>query len=208
MFIFVNCYGTIKVNLKSGDIMNVYDFDKTIYNGDSTFHFLLYCAKKYPAVRKRLPSIGWNGIKYICGALPKQQFKEVMFSFLSLINVDKELELFWQEKISGIKKWYLDQQREDDVVISASPEFLVKHATEMIGIKYIMASPVDKNTGKYYGANCHGREKVERLYQRFPGGKIEEFYSDSYSDSPLAALAEKAFLVKNNKLLPWRRDKL
>jgi len=188
--------------------MNVYDFDKTIYNGDSTFHFLMYCAKKHASVRRMMPSIAWNGIKYICGILPKQQFKEGMFSFLTLIDTDKELGLFWNERISGIKQWYLERQKEDDVVISASPEFLVRYASEMIGIKYIMASPVDKNTGKYSGINCHGREKVVRFEQCFPDGKIDEFYSDSYSDSPLAALADKAFLVKGNKLLPWRRDKL
>lgn len=26
--------------------MNVYDFDKTIYDGDSTIDFYLYCVKK------------------------------------------------------------------------------------------------------------------------------------------------------------------
>ena len=34
-------------------------------------------------------------------------------------------------------------------------------------------------------------------------GDIDEFYSDSVSDAPLAKLAKKAFLVEDNKLLPW-----
>ena len=28
--------------------MNVYDFDKTIYRGDSTMDFWRYCLKRYP----------------------------------------------------------------------------------------------------------------------------------------------------------------
>ena len=38
-------------------------------------------------------------------------------------------------------------------------------------------------------------------------GKIEAFYSDSHSDDPMAALAERAFLVKGERLLPWGRGK-
>lgn len=188
--------------------MNVYDFDKTIYDGDSTFHFLMYCAKKHKEVRMMLPRIAFRGIGFICGIIKKQDFKEDMFSFLSVIDTKKELELFWSEKITGIKQWYKDNQREDDVVITASPEFLVKCATDMLGIKYIMGSPVDMNTGKYSGKNCHGEEKVVRFYDAFPNGKIDSFYSDSYSDTPLAKISQKAYLVKGDKLLAWDENKL
>ncbi len=188
--------------------MNVYDFDKTIYDGDSTFHFLMYCAKKHKKVRRMLPRIAVRGIAFGCGFIKKQDFKEDMFSFLSVIDTKRELELFWKERISGIKEWYKKNQKDDDVVITASPEFLVKCATDMLGIKYIMGSPVDMNTGKYSGNNCHGEEKVLRFRDEFPDSTIEEFYSDSYSDTPLAKKAEKAYLVKGDKLLEWDKRKL
>lgn len=35
--------------------MNVYDFDKTIYAGDSTIDFYLFCLKRQPAILQ-LPS--------------------------------------------------------------------------------------------------------------------------------------------------------
>ena len=66
-----------------------------------------------------------------------------------------------------------------------------------------MASKVDKKTGKYEGINCHGKEKVRRFYEMFPNGKIDDFYSDSYSDSPLAEISKKAFLVKGDELKDW-----
>jgi phosphoserine phosphatase len=51
--------------------------------------------------------------------------------------------------------------------------------------------------------NCHGEEKVRRYREAFGDAPIDEFYSDSYSDTPLAKLAAKAYLVKGDKRLPW-----
>ena len=66
-----------------------------------------------------------------------------------------------------------------------------------------MASRVEKTTGKYNGLNCHGAEKVKRFYERFPSGVIDEFYSDSLSDTPLAKISHKAYIVKNNDRTEW-----
>ena len=35
--------------------MNLYDFDETIYDGDSTRDFVLYCYKNYPRTLAYLP---------------------------------------------------------------------------------------------------------------------------------------------------------
>ena len=94
------------------------------------------------------------------------------------------------------------QQREDDVIISASPEFLLKPICIRLGISNLMASVVDKRTGMYLGINCHGEEKVRRFYKKF-NQEIDEFYSDSFSDAPLANIAKKAYLVDGDILIPW-----
>lgn len=185
--------------------MNIYDFDKTIYAGDSTADFLFFCASRHAEVRRMLPKIAWNGMKYLTGAIEKQTFKEGMFRFLSVMDAKKELSVFWDGHLDRIKAWYLAQQREDDLIISASPLFIVEEACRRIGIKYILASPVDPETGKYSGPNCHGEEKVVRLHSAFPDAVCERFYSDSYCDTPLARLAKEAFLVKGEKILPWRK---
>ena len=41
----------------------------------------------------------------------------------------------------------------------------------------------------------------------FKNGKIDNFYSDSKSDTPLAELADKAFIVKKNNITDWNFDK-
>ena len=62
---------------------------------------------------------------------------------------------------------------------------------------------MDSRTGRIQGENCWGPEKVERLRQVYPQFHMSEFYSDSRSDTPLAQVADRAFLVKGDELLPW-----
>ena len=62
--------------------MNVYDFDETIYHGDSTRDFYLFCLKNYPKISKYLPMQGWYAIKFGLKIMPKTQFKEKFYSFL------------------------------------------------------------------------------------------------------------------------------
>ena len=66
---------------------------------------------------------------------------------------------------------------------------------------------MDRHTGETEGENCHGEEKVRRLREAYPEVEIREFYSDSLSDTPLAKLADKAYLVKGQELLPWITEK-
>ena len=42
----------------------LYDFDGTIYDGDSSVDFFKYCLKKNPKIKKMLPKIGLKFIKY------------------------------------------------------------------------------------------------------------------------------------------------
>lgn len=189
--------------------MNVFDFDKTIYDGDSTVDFWKYCLKKYPAVKKHLWHTSLNGIKFVFGIMDKTAFKEDFYSFLTEIeDIDAALSEFWDEYEVNIKDWYLEMQKEDDVIISASPEFLLKPICDKLGIKYLMASRVDSNSGKYTGVNCHGEEKVRRYKEKFANRQIHEFYSDSYSDTPLAKLAFDPILVRGNDFEPWSEKEL
>lgn len=184
--------------------MNVYDFDNTILQGDSTALFFGYCLTHYPKMWLDIPGQAANGILYLLRRREKLLFKERMFRFLQYVDdVDTALDKFWAANLKRVKKWYPEMHRPDDVVISASPEFLVRPACEKLGILYIMGSPVDKKTGKYSGPNCHGPEKVVRFREAFPEGHINDFFSDSYSDTPLAELADRAWMVKGSELLPW-----
>lgn len=184
--------------------MNVYDFDNTLLRGDSTARFFAYCMRHYPKMWLDIPGQAVNGLLFILKLRPKQAFKQRMLGFLKYIDdVDAAVANFWKQNYCRIKSFYDHARREGDVVISASPEFLIRPACERLGIRHIMGSPVDKHTGAFFGPNCHGEEKLRRFYAAFPDGRIQDFYSDSHSDDPLANIAQSAVLVKGNRLLPW-----
>ena len=184
--------------------MNVYDFDKTIYDGDSSVNFYKFCVRKKPSVLKYLPVQLWAFFKYLVRAHDKTAMKEVFYRYFAEIDdVDLLLYEFWEKNMSKIKNWYTETKRDDDVIISASPEFLLEYPCKMMNI-HLIASVVDKKTGKYDGKNCHGEEKVSRFYKEFEKGSIDKFYSDSYSDAPLAKIANESFMVKGNRIFEWK----
>lgn len=185
--------------------MNVYDFDGTIYDGDSTKDFYFYCIKKKKKVLRLLPFQVTSAIKYKLKKQTKTKFKEDFYCFLKdFDNIDEIIEEFWSTHEHKIKKWYLNQSRADDIVISASPEFLLEPMLKRLGTAVVIASKVDKNTGKYEGVNCHNSEKVKRFSALYNIEDIDEFYSDSYVDSPMAEIAKKSFLCKKNDVFPWK----
>ena len=184
--------------------MNVYDFDNTIYRGDSTADFYIFCLKRHKKNILKVPSLVFGAVKfYVFKKGTKTDFKQNMYKFLKAVNYPEDLEDFWNTHKSNIKDWYIKQQKADDVIISASPYFLLEPICKELGIKHLIASNVDKNTGIYTGINCHGKEKVRLFNINFPKENIDKFYSDSKSDTPLAEIAEKAFIVHGDDIKPW-----
>lgn len=187
--------------------MNVYDFDKTIFYPDSSVTFVKWELKRHPLIFLRcLPVALWHGLLYLLRIISKEQLKEGAMRFIRYLpDIDADLRLYWDEHESWVCPWYLKQQRPDDLVISASPEFVVKPMTDRLGIRLI-ATSMDKHTAKIDGLNCHGEEKVRRFYKEFPENTVvENFYSDSLTDTPLAKLAVKAYLIvdKGQTPVPW-----
>ena len=183
--------------------MNVYDFDKTLYDGDSTVDFFLFALKRQPSLIRYIPRQALGFLRYGLKQIEKTELKESFFSFLSGIDAQAMVEDFWKQNNRKIFKWYLDQQQEDDIIISASPEFLLAPICRQLGIAHLIASKVDRHCGKFTGKNCRGAEKVRRLAVEYAVTHIDSFYSDSLSDLPLAQIADQAFLIKNGAVTPW-----
>lgn len=187
--------------------MNVYDFDETIYNGDSTRDFVFRCMKRHPKALLYVPGIGITAAAYYVFHIgDKTRFKERMYRFLKVCGGEKDVEEFWDENIKNMKEFYSEIHRDDDVIISASPEFLLKPLEKRLNIT-VIASKVDIKTGKYTGLNCYHAEKVRRFREIYPDGQIDSFYSDSYSDEPLALLAKEAFIVDGDEIIKWDYNK-
>lgn len=191
----------------NGEIMNIYDFDNTIYAGDSSIDFFKYCLKRKKIIIFILPKFLLFTILYLIKIIEKEKLKSIYFSFVKYFNNIDEIVLdFWKTKNYKLKEFYLANKKDNDVIVSASPEFLLKPVSKKYGFK-LLATKVDKKTGKLLSNNCHDKEKVTRL-KEIGIEKCNNFYSDSLSDYPCTLISKNSFIVKKDKLIPWNQYKL
>ena len=59
--------------------MNAFDFDNTIFRGDSTARFYAYCYAHVPALWITIPGQLGNALLFACKIRNKQDFKERMY---------------------------------------------------------------------------------------------------------------------------------
>lgn len=186
----------------------LYDFDGTIYDGDSSVDFFKFCLKKDKSIYKMLPKLVIKFLAYKSKNITDTELKEFIFSFLkNFKNVDEIVKEFWKTHESKIKSFYLEKNHDQDIIISASPEFLLKPICEKLKVKDLIASDVDKTTGKFKKPNNRGEAKVKEFYKKYPKAEILEMYSDSLHDKPLLDLAKKSYFVKKNKLYDYKTYK-
>ena len=188
------------------ETVNVYDFDKTILPYDSTERFFAYCLRRWPRVAgpalRAVPMLPGMKLKLTT----KTHVKEVFYRFLTCVpDIDAAVEDFWRQNFGNINAWYLAQMRPDDIISSASPDFLLRPVTNRLGVRLI-ASRVDKLSGWTLGENNQHEEKVRRFRREYPNTEVNEFYSDSLSDTPMAKLARAAFIVNGSEIRPWPWD--
>lgn len=182
----------------------VYDFDKTIYGGETSMDFFFYYTKKYKI--NRIKYI----IKAIYGLLVKKNLvniKEDFFLFLKDKNneeLKKDIHEFWKLNKYKIYPWIeqelINNKKEADklILISASPTFLLKEISEDLGFDLLLATDFEENkyfNPKIVGTNCKYKEKVNKLNENYSDYKIIAFYSDSISDLPLFELAERKYWI-------------
>lgn len=188
--------------------MNVYDFDKTIYDGDCATNFFFYSLKKRPKLMLAILKLPFSFMRFKMGTISRTIMKQSLYQYVKHIdNLEDEVKEFWQQEKHKIKDWYLAQKDSSDLIISASPEFLIQPICDELNVQW-MASKLDPTTGKYDGFNCYGEHKVDRYREFYEDEMMDDFYSDSLSDSPLAKLAKKAYFVKGNTITEWPLEAL
>jgi phosphoserine phosphatase len=131
------------------------------------------------------------------GKIPEYLMQRKFFGYLSMIDdFDVQIERFWDKNEKKIAAWYLAQKKPDDLIISASPACIIEPIAKRLGVNFI-ATEFDREYGVFLNNMMYAREKAKYIIDHgFP--VIENFYSDSLSDTPLALCAEKAYLVTNN----------
>ncbi len=183
--------------------MKVFDFDKTIYDGDASIDFFKYCLKKNKGVLKALPRQFSAWARYHLRTITLNEFKERYFSFIRYVDLQRMIESFWKDNRGKIKEWYVSMKSPDDVIISSSPDFIIRPICDWLGVHSI-STAFDTARCKILGDNCKGEEKVIRFKEQYPNIVPSEFYSDSDSDTPFAQFSSRAFKVRGNDISDWK----
>lgn len=183
--------------------MNVYDFDKTIYYPDAMFQFCSFCTRRHPILwfTYALILIGLAPL-YALGIIKEGYMLTKIYQVTKYLkHPEKDIELFWKKHEKNMQEWYLKIKQPTDLIISASPIYLIKPMTDKLGVKLI-ATEVDLKTGKVIKGIMKNQGKSRYILdQDMP--VIDNFYSDSLSDTPIALLSEHAYLVKKDEIVPW-----
>ena len=177
--------------------MNVYDFDGTIFPSDCSIGFCIWCMNRHPGL--------WftffpKALKYLIlrkkEKMTEAELQRKFFSYLTLIDdFDVQIERYWNINEKRIAPWYLAQKKPDDLIISASPSCIIEPIAKRLGVNF-MATEYDREYGVYLNNMMYAKEKAKYIIDHgFP--MIDNFYSDSLADTPLALCAEKAHLVTN-----------
>lgn len=186
---------------KQPDHINVIDFDHTIYSGDCSIDFYFFCVRTKPTILRYAPSQIWHTMLFLCRVEERTVFKSKFFSFLkSIPNTEKLVDAFWDKNMHKIKKWYTDRTHDNDVIVSASPEFLVYPIRQLLDVRDVFATKVNPKTGDLIGKNCRGEEKVRRIHEAYSDIQYHQAYSDSLADMPILSLAAEPYIVIGNKI--------
>ena len=175
--------------------MRVFDFDGTIYDGESLFDLYLYSARHDPKVFRYIAPVLRYAVKYKLGRATLEQMEygvgkmtEGYLTELSrskrVASVEQLVDDFWDRYYARIKPWY--QPESDDVILTASFD--------------LVASEVDVETMRvtYLNFNTNKARRFRELYG--PDAVVDEFYTDSKFDQPMIDMARHAFMVKGDTI--------
>ena len=196
----------------------IYDFDLTIYAGESSADFWLYTLLRRPYIVIFVPYQLIMSILFLLRIISLEKFKEAFMSYIRLFNkknFDKYIRKFWSKKKHKIQPWIPTKLKEEKeqgwylMCISASPSFLLAPIVKDLGIDTLISTNYKivngKQTNRMLSSNCKWKEKVIRLDQWATKNNynynIKRFYSDSLSDIPMFDIAEEKYFVQHGKIL-------
>ena len=184
--------------------MQAFDFDNTLYKGESAFDFALFLMLKKKRLLKYLPKIMKLLWKYEKCKITNEEFLKEFNSFTEIVFKNKDwikeqTVLFWKKNEHKLYPHMLEKIKQEDYIITASPDFLIEPIKDKINTNHFLCTETDLQNGKITYLNFN-KNKVKKFIEIVGKKKIENFYTDSYNDKPLMDYAKHAFLVKKGKV--------
>lgn len=186
--------------------MNVYDFDNTIYRGESTLDYYFFCVKHHPRLLRFVFIVLEKLVKYKLCLISEDELMRLCEKYvLAFLKDCPDSEIlaqkFWDRNIKKIKPFYASLHKDDDVIVSASFGFMLRPVMGKLGVTSLLCSEVNLETGEIERL-CFRRNKKTLFESAFPS-RIESFYTDSLNDMPLMRMAKNAYLIKGEKIQRW-----
>lgn len=183
--------------------MNVYDFDNTIYDGESVVDFYFFLLRRNPKLLTLFPKMVYMLFRYKACKIAEKELLSEAEKYIKKIFDENDIENlipeFWDKYSYKIKDFYMEIKQDDDVILSASVDFLISEICNRLNIKNVVASQIDVKTGKVLRL-CYRNRKPEIFKNIFPEIVIDKFYTDSMNDESMFNLAKQIFIVKGNKV--------
>ena len=179
--------------------MNVYDFDNTLYRGESGVHMFFYYLKKRPGLIRFAPRLLPGMIAYKRHQIALDDVGElvgwVLKKFMEGIeDYEQDAKDFWDKHEHRLQPFYKELQHPDDLIISAGPEQSLREVCDRLGVSRYIGTVISEETGDLEFI-CYRENKVKAFREKYPDEQIDNFYTDSMNDKPLMDIARHVFLV-------------
>ncbi|EXM37454.1 phosphoserine phosphatase [Ruminococcus albus SY3] len=184
--------------------MKVFDFDNTLYHGESSIDLAFYLIRRNKRILLYVPSILINLAKYKMCLVDREKAEQEINDFLKVAVKDKYeaaeiVESFWDENSYRLDENMIKRVRKDDVIITAGPDMLIDGIKDKLGTDNIISSIIDPDKREMVYFNF-GENKAKRYKEVYGDTPIESFYTDSFNDKPLMKLATKVYIVEKGRL--------
>lgn len=182
----------------------VFDFDNTLYRGESSVDFALFLIRSQPRIILWLPKIFLNLLKYKLCMVKKENMESQIDRFLQSCLPDPDalrhlVRQFWKQHIHKLDTGIIRHITPDDVIITAGPSFLLQPIQKHLRTSHLICSEVDLANKKVMYLNFSDR-KAKRYRETHGNAPIEAFYTDSYNDRALMDIAKKVYLVRKGNI--------
>lgn len=184
--------------------MNVFDFDNTIYDGESFVDLFIMVLGKDPSLLRYVPTMVSGVVQYKTSTLrletALERYSKPFEDYIAtLSDLDALVDEFWDKHMHKIKPFYEDVRSNDDLVISASPQIVIDEVCRRLGIKRCIGTQINRETGKL-GRVCFRENKIAAFREAYPDARIDTLYTDSMHDKPLMDISDSVYFVKGNKI--------
>ena len=180
--------------------MKAFDFDNTIYRGESSIDLAVYMIRNNKKIILYLPMIFTNLVKYKLCMIGREEMETILNDFCQAVMEDKDevpriIERFWQTHAHKLNERILKLIGPEDIIITAGPDVLINGIRDRLHTDHIISSEVDLNSGRF-------------TYLNFKDNKVRR-YKELYGDTEIS---DRVYLVKKGvsikQIKPFKKRSL